>query len=106
MSYTPIELDKVRNLKYEYEDLSLAEETLDMSINEILNKAQRGKMRIKEIFTLLWAGLVHEDNQLTVKKLMQIVKEYSDIDSVSFKIGEALAKSFGSREDDKNEKNE
>lgn len=106
MSYTPIELDKVRNLKYEYEDLSLAEETLDMSINEILDKAQRGKMRIKEIFTLLWAGLVHEDNQLTVKKLMQIVNEYSDIDTISEKIGEALAKSFGSREDDKYGKNE
>ncbi len=104
MNYIPIELDKVRNLKYEYEDLSLAEESLDMSINEIINKALSGKMRIKEMFTLLWAGLVHEDNQLTVKELMQIVKEYSDLDSVSEKIGAALEKSFSNRK--KDEKNE
>lgn len=92
--YTPIQLDKVRNFNFDFEHLSLAEETLDMPIDDILQKAARGKLRLKEVFGLAWAGLVHEDNQLTVKEVMRITNEYSDLETLSNTMGDAINKSL------------
>ena len=92
--YTPITLDKVRNFNFDYEHLSMAEESLDMSVDDIINKAAKGKLRLKELFTLAWAGLIHEDNQLTVKLVMKLVNDYSDIETVSSIMGTAIDKSL------------
>lgn len=101
--YTPITLDKVRNFNFDYEHLSMAEEALDMSIDDIINKAAKGKLRLKELFTLAHAGLVHEDGQLTVKSVMAIVNEHSDIETLSATMGEAIGKSLRkAKTDEKN----
>jgi len=101
--YTPIQLDKARNLRYGYMGLSLIEEALGMNINKVLIKATKGDLSIKETFTMIWAGLYHEDKELTVEKVIDLVDEYSDIETVSELMGKAIEKSLAKKEN--NEKN-
>ena len=102
--YTPIQLDKARNLKYGYRGLSLAEEALGMSINEIITKANIGTMTIKETFTMIWAGLFHEDNALTVEKVMDLVEEHSDLETVTEAMAKAIDASMPKGKSEKNSK--
>lgn len=51
---------------------------------------QNGKITMEDYATLMWAGLVHEDKDLTPEKVMELVDEYSNIREVSKAMWEAL----------------
>lgn len=55
-------------------------------------------MTMEEIATFVWAGLVHEDKELTVEKVMDLVDEYSTVQTVMEKVAEAMNLSFGASE--------
>ncbi len=99
--YTPIELDKVRNFRYGMRALSLVERKFGRNISKIDFK----NLTIKEIMTLLWAGLMHEDRDLTPESLMDILDDNNvKLDTVIKTMGKALQDAFGEGEETEQKK--
>jgi len=65
MSENTIKLDRERTLRIDANALADAEEKLGAPI---LEKIGRGRLGIREIRALLWAGLCHEDAELTLER--------------------------------------
>jgi hypothetical protein len=84
--YVPIQLDKSRNFRFGMVAVSLMEETMGVKIN----KLDIDNLSMKDTATVMWAGLVHEDKDLTPEKVMHLIDEHSDLPTVS----EAMAKAF------------
>lgn len=89
--FTPIILDKSRNLRYGMKALSLVEKALKTNIA----KLDFGNLTMEELATLVWAGLVHEDKGLTVDKVMDLIDDYSSIQAVVDPVTEAISEAFG-----------
>lgn len=87
------QLDKARNLRFNMKALALIEKKLNTKVSK-LNEENIG---INEIAVILWAGLQHEDPQLTVDKVMDLVDEYSSIEEASEKIGEGFNTFFSKK---------
>lgn len=77
--YYPITLDKERTLRYDMRALDQIERRLNTNIASINFRG----LKINEIATILWAGLSHEDKDLTIEGLFDIMCEknirYMDI---------------------------
>lgn len=67
--YTTIVLDKARNFRYSMKALSLIEK----AFKKPLSRIDFGSLTIEETMTVIWAGLVHEDKDLTPESLMDIM---------------------------------
>lgn len=91
MSYYPVELDKVRNFRYGMKSLSLIEKKLKKPIAQI----DMEQLTMEDAATVIWAGLVHEDKDLTPDKVMSLVDEYSNIPAIMAAMSEAFAGAFG-----------
>jgi UDP-N-acetylglucosamine:LPS N-acetylglucosamine transferase len=91
MSYYPIELDKMRNFKYGMKALHLIEKKLKKPVSKI----NMDNLTMEDAATLIWAGLQHEDKDLTPEKVMDLVDEYSSLPAVMQAMGEAFAGAFG-----------
>lgn len=101
MSYCPIQLDKARNFKYGMKAISLIEKKLGAPIGKI----DTNNLTIEDTATIIWAGLVHEDPQLTPEKVIDLIDEYSDIQTVIEAMVEALQAAFGTKQGDEEGKN-
>ena len=88
--FTPIKLDKVRNLRYGMKAISLIEKSLNTSVSKI----DFNELRMEDAATIIWAGLYHEDNDLTPDKVMDLVDEHSNIQTAIETMGEAFQSSF------------
>lgn len=91
MSFYPIQLDKMRNFKYGMKALHLIEKKLKKPIAKI----DMENLTMEDAATLIWAGLQHEDKDLTPEKVMDLVDEYSSLPAVMQAMGEAFASAFG-----------
>ncbi len=91
MSYYPIELDKSRNFKYGMRALDRIEKKLKTKIS----KLDMENLSIEETATLIWAGLVHEDKNLTVERVMDLIDEHSNMAKVAEVMNEAFSGAFG-----------
>ena len=100
--YTPIELDKVRNFKYGMRAISLVEKKFKKPISQV----DMNSLTMEEMATIIWAGLVHEDNKLTVDRVMDLIDEHSSVTKVFETAGEALNKAFNGEEPEEERKNE
>lgn len=89
--YIPIQLDKMRNLRYGMKAISLIEKTFKKNIAKI----DFENLTMEETATMIWAGLVHEDNELTPDKVMDLVDDYSNLQYVLEKMKEAMNIAFG-----------
>ena len=106
MSYYPIQLDKSRNLKYGMRAIDLIEKKFKKPVMKI-ESLQDGSLTMNEYATLIWAGLVHEDRDLTPEKVMDLIDKYSSIAIVSKEMWTAFNGVFASDEEvAKEEKNE
>lgn len=94
--FIAIELDKTRNLRFGMVALSKIENKLGKPFSKI---DFENNTTYDEIATVLWAGLSHEDPDLTPEKVKELVDDYSDIPSALAAMGEAMKEAFG------NEKN-
>lgn len=102
MSFYPIQLDKMRNFKYGMKALHLIEKKLGKPVAKI----DMENLTMEDAATLIWAGLQHEDKDLTPDKVMDLVDEYSNIPAVMQAMGEAFAAAFGADAPEEDAKNE
>lgn len=104
MSYCPIQLDKVRNFRYGMKAISLVEKKFKKPVTKI----DMDNMTMEDAAVMIWAGLQHEDKNLTPEKVMNLVDDYSDIQTVLTAMGEAFQAAFGgtTTEESAEEKNE
>lgn len=93
--YVPIELDKIRNLRLGFRAISIIEK----SLNKPIAKIDFESLTIEEMSTIIYAGLVHEDDQLTVDKVIDLIDEYADIEKVSEALGKAIEIGFARKND-------
>jgi hypothetical protein len=91
--FTLYQLDKARNLRFTTKALALIENKLKIKIT----KLDQNEIGINEMMVILWAGLQHEDQSLTVEKVMDLVDEYSNFEEVAEKISEGFEKSFSKK---------
>ncbi len=105
MSYYPIELDKTRNLKFGMRAINLVEKKFGKPIMSI-EGMENGMLSMEQYATLLWAGLSHEDKELTPDKVMDLVDEYSTLSKASKMLWEALNEVFKDTDTEEKEKNE
>lgn len=91
MSYYPIELDKTRNLKYGMRAL----DRIEKKLKKKLSKVDLNDLSMEETAVVIWAGLVHEDNKLTVERVMDLVDEYSNLTEIGEHMGRAMNDAFG-----------
>ena len=91
--FFPVKLDKMRNFRYGMKAISLIEKKLGKPIG----KVDMENLTMEDAAVMIWAGLVHEDKDLTPEKVMDLVDEYSDIQTVLTAMGEAFQGAFGGR---------
>lgn len=90
--FTPIELDKVRNFRYGMKAVALVERKLKTSIGKI----DMDSLTMDEMAIILWAGLVHEDKDLTPDKIMDLVDNHSSVTKAMELMSEAFTAAFNS----------
>lgn len=90
-AYVPIQLDKMRNLRYGMKALSKIEDVL----GKPLAKIDMNSMTQRELATFVWAGLSHEDTDLTPDSVMDLIDDYSDIQTVAEILGKAIQEGMG-----------
>ena len=88
-----IELDKPRTLRYGMNALIKIEELTGKN----LAKLDLDNISIKDLRTIVYAGLFHEDKDLTPEKCADLIDEYSSITTVAEKLGEAMTLAFGTK---------
>lgn len=91
--FTPIQLDKVRNFRYGMKAVSLIEKSLGKNVS----KLDFDNLTMEDTATIIWAGLVHEDKELTPEKVMELIDDHSDIQSAIEIMGKAFNEAFGSK---------
>lgn len=84
-------LDKPRTLRYGMNALAKIEDITGKSIIAL----DLNKVGIKDLLAIIYGGLYHEDKTLTIEKVGDLIDEYSDLNTVAEKIGEALTQAFG-----------
>ena len=90
-SFTPYQLDKMRNMRYGMKAFSLVEDVIGVP----LAKIDLNNLTQKQLATLIWAGLVHEDKELTVESVMDLIDDHSDIKEASEMLSKAITESMG-----------
>lgn len=79
-----LELDRVRTLKFTLNSLEIIEDLTGESLDKIGQS-----MNMKTLKALLFAGLVHEDKELTAEQVGDMI-EFDDLERVSSALSEAL----------------
>ena len=97
--FYPVQLDKMRNFKYGMRALDVIEKTIGMPINSI----DMTKMTMTDTAIFIWAGLQHEDKNLTPDKVIDLIDEYSSLEAISKTMFEALSEAFGAKKSDDTE---
>jgi hypothetical protein len=88
--YTPVVLDKTRNFRFGMKAIHLIEQALKTSVA----KLDMDNLTMEQTAIIIWAGLVHEDKQLTPDKVMDLVDEYSSLPKALKLMGDAFARAF------------
>lgn len=98
MSHYPISLDKERTFKYGMKAIDLLEKKFKkpMGMIEGLNT---GILSMSDYATVMWAGLVHEDRDLTPIKVMELIDEHSTIKEATEIMWKAMNEIFGASEE-------
>jgi hypothetical protein len=90
----PVTLDKERTLLYDFNAFIELEEIYG-DINKVF-KGLEG-MKIKPIRDMIWAGLLHEDENLTPKQVGKMLN-MANVQEIATKIMEALGVSLPEQE--------
>ncbi len=67
-----INLDKERGLLFDF-NAFIELEDIYGSIEDAMNSLGKGKRRLRPIRDLVWAGLLHEDENLTVRQVGRLL---------------------------------
>jgi hypothetical protein len=88
-----VELDKVRHIRYTMNALAEIEDRLGVPLSEMKDV----KMTIKNVRVILWAGLIHEDKDLTLEEVGEMV-DLGNFEEVQTKVAEAFGATQGKNE--------
>ena len=102
MSYHPIQLDKMRNFRYGMRALNLIEKKLKKPVAKI----DMENLTMEDAAVMIWAGLQHEDKGLTPDKVMELVDDYSNVQTVMIAMGKEFEGAFGAGAPEEEAKNE
>lgn len=102
MSYFPIKLDKMRNLKFNMRAIDFIEKKYGKPLMQI-EGMQNGLLTMDKTATIVCAGLLHEDKELTPDKVMDLIDEHSCLRDASKEMWTALNEVFKSDEDEEEE---
>lgn len=94
--YVNINLDRPRKLRFDTNALAELEDALGQPVTAF----DQGNVGIKTLRAMIWAGLLHELPDLTVREAGKLMDD-GDLQEISSKLTEALELAFGSN----NEKN-
>lgn len=86
-----INLDKPRTLRFGINALAKIEDLTGTP----LTKLDLNKVGIKDLLIIVYAGLYYEDKTLTIETVGDLIDEYSSIQEITEKLGEALTLAFG-----------
>lgn len=95
--FVTINLDRPRRLRYTMNALVNMEEALGKPIGQIISEFNAGVFGFKDIRAIIWAGLLHENPDLTQEQVGNIIDEAEALDYIIRQAGEALRSAFGSR---------
>jgi len=103
--FVTIELDKPRKLRFDLWSLKALQDKTGLKLSQLGEFMAETQDDIEKMATLLWAGLVHEDKDLTVEKLMSTIT-WDKLSESLGKVYEAFSDNLGLRESEDIEKNE
>lgn len=86
-----ITLDKPRTLRYGMNALAKIEDITGKTLMSL----DLNNVGIKDLLAIVYAGLCHEDKSLTIEQVGDIIDEYSDLNQIAEKVGDALTVAFG-----------
>lgn len=89
----PIQLDKKRNLRFDFNALCELEEHVNLT--ELGGK----NFRMKDLRAILWAGLLHESPELTIEDAGELIDYAESLEGIATVVGEAFKESFGEKKD-------
>lgn len=94
-----INLDKPRTLRFNMTALSLIEDTYNKPISDIFKNDLAKEFTIRKLATFLWAGLRHEDKELTAEKIIEFFDDAENpaekMKEASEVLGKAMTEAFG-----------
>jgi hypothetical protein len=97
-----INLDKPRTLRYGINALAKIEDVT----GKALMKLDLNNIGIKDLLGIVYAGLYHEDKDLTIDKVGDLIDEYSSLNEVAENVSKALTLAFGEAKEKKDTKGE
>lgn len=92
--YTPFKLDKVRNFKFGMRAIDRIEKELKTSVG----KLDLDDLTMEQASIIIWAGLAHEDKDLTPDKVIDLIDEHSSLVKALKTMAEAFGESFSGDE--------
>lgn len=93
--YTPIKLDKTRNFRYGMKAIDYIEKKFKKPISKI----NLEEITMEQTATIICAGLVHEDKELTPEKVMDLIDKEGNLQEVLEVMAEAFSESFNGGEE-------
>ena len=75
--FYPIKLDKMRNFRYDMRAIDRIEKAFGKPLMKIDELQDPSFLTVEQAATLIWAGLAHEDKDLTPDKVIDLVSEHS-----------------------------
>lgn len=94
----PVMIDKQRNLRYGLVAIDMIEEELDKAITQL----DLANLRTKEQAVVIWAGLYHEDKELSPRQILELIDEHNaDYTKIMEVVGEAISAAFDVKEEKK-----
>ena len=99
--------DKTHQLRFTFNSFIRLEEELGIAISEIdkifptVDKDGKtaGYVKLKDVRAFFWAGLIHEDKDLTPEEAGELIEEAGGITGVVEKLVEAFSNAFPADED-------
>lgn len=90
-----VELDKTRTLRFDLNAFAELEENFG-TIDQALGAMEKGS--IKALRAILWAGLIHEDEELTIKQVGKLIT-LADLPGLTEGINNAIVNSVPKTEE-------
>ncbi len=89
--FTPIQLDKIRNFRYGMRAIKTIEDITGKAMSQI----DMENITMDTLSVMVYAGLVHEDKSLTPDKVIDLIDDYSNIQTVAETMSKAIEGAFG-----------
>lgn len=97
-----VQLDKKRVLKYKHSSLMRLEKAINGPVSDISD--MQGTLNITKLVQLVWAGLLHENSELTIDEVADMMDHCSTI-YITEKALEAFGKRISNDSAEEPEKN-